>query len=86
MPPTENPTPPEPTLTRMPVEISGLIATLPDYAAIDLSEVRDLIELVYPKNVPNVIQLFLLLTNDDQAFVVVAALDARIDRFITAGM
>lgn len=66
------------------VTVTGLMATVPSYASIDASEVAELIELVYPGRVPNSIQILVMLSEDDQAYVVIA-LDTAIDRFITAG-
>ncbi|MCI0438613.1 MAG: hypothetical protein L0177_05725 [Chloroflexi bacterium] len=73
-----------PTQELKPVAATGLLATVPGYASIDTSEAARLIELAYPGRVPKSVQLLLLLTQDDQAFVVVA-LDTTIDRFVTAG-
>ena len=67
------------------VEVTGLIATVPEYAAIDINEGEDLINLVYPGHVYTTIQAFLMLTNSDDAYIVIAALDNKIDRYITAG-
>ena len=41
-------------------------------------------ELVYPERAPRSIQALALLTEDDEAYLVLA-IDTNIDRFITAG-
>ena len=64
--------------------MTGLLATVPGYAGIDLSEVTSLIGEAYPEKAPESVQLLLLLTEEDEAYVVLG-LDTQIDRFITAG-
>jgi len=59
---------------------TGLIATIPGYARLDVSQTAELIKQVYPGRV----QSLVLLTEDDEAYLVLA-LDTDIDRFITAG-
>ncbi len=78
-----------PSATPPPVEFpalkaTGLIATLPGYTTVDLSEAADLAAKVYPGRTPRSIQALVMVTEDDQAYLVIA-LDAGIDRFITAG-
>ena len=68
----------------LPISVTGLLATVPGYAAIDVSDASELIELAYPGRVPKRIQLLLALTENDEAYVVIA-LDTTVDRFITAG-
>ena len=63
---------------------TGLLATIPDYATLDLKQVGELIEAVYPGRAPRNIQLLLLLTQQDEAYLVVA-LDTGITGFISAG-
>ena len=56
---------------------------VPDYATIDATQTAELVAMVYPGRVPKTVQVLLLLTSKDEAFLVVA-LDTNIDRFITA--
>lgn len=72
-----------PPLAFRTVTITGLLATLPQYAQIDLSSLQPLVSQVYPGRVPTKLQAFLLLTSDDEAYTVVA-MDTSIDRYITA--
>jgi len=82
--PTESPLPTIPALEFPAVTVTGLIATIPGYATVDVTEVAKLIEQVYPGKVPSTIQALVLLTEKDEAYLVIA-LDTDIDRFITAG-
>lgn len=66
------------------VQATGLLATLPDYVKVDLSEAADLVKLVYDGRVPKSLQVLVLVTQDDRAYLVLA-LDTQVDRFITAG-
>ena len=66
------------------VTVTGLIATVPGYARVDVGEAAKLIEQVYPGRVPRSIQALILLTEGDEAYLVLA-LDTDIDRFVTAG-
>lgn len=82
---TQTPTMTRPPLPEFPsVTVTGLIATLPGYASIDLKQAAELVELVYPGRVPSGIQALALLTEDDETYLVLA-IDTNIDRFITAG-
>ncbi|MDA1347948.1 MAG: hypothetical protein O3A47_03660 [Chloroflexi bacterium] len=76
--PTATPSP-TPTATPTPVSLTGLLATVPEYIAIDLSAAADLVGLAYSK-----LQALVLLTEDNEPYLVVG-LDTNIDRFITAG-
>ena len=83
--PTASPTRTPSALPEFPsVTVTGLIATLPGYINIDLQQAAELVELVYPGRAPRSIQVLALLTEDDQAYLVLA-IDTTIDRFITAG-
>jgi hypothetical protein len=73
-----------PSLRLSAVTVSGLLATAPEYLRIDLTEFSRIANLVYPGKVPRSLQVFLLLTEDDQAYLVLG-LDKTIDRYITAG-
>ncbi len=64
-----------------PISVTGLLATVPGYASIDASTYRARIP---GTGAPQRIQLLLALTEDDEAYVVIA-LDTTVDRFITAG-
>ena len=80
--PTAMPTTPAPTPTPT-VSKAGLVATVPEYLRVNLSEIGALVGQVYPGRVPSTLQIFLLLTPEDESFVVVG-LDTTIDRYITA--
>ena len=90
-PPTPTPTPSPGAIatSTTPVEStaavrSGILASVPDYASVDTEELSRLVSQVYQGRVPKSLQLLLLLTADDQAYVVVAV-DTTIESFITAG-
>jgi hypothetical protein len=79
-----------PTATPPPVEfpevtVTGLITTVPEYASVDLGDMADLVRSVLPEKVHDVLQALLVLTTDDKAYLVIAALDEKVDRLITAG-
>ena len=64
--------------------VTGLIATIPGYARLDVGEVTGLVERIYPGRAPPSVQVLVVLTENDEAHLVLA-LDTHIDRFITAG-
>lgn len=82
--PPRQPTPMVPAFEFQDVTVTGLIATVPGYARLDAGEVAGLVERVYPGRVPTSVQTLVVLTEADQAHLVLA-LDTNIDRFITAG-
>ena len=51
---------------------SGLLATVPGYATLDLGELSALVGEVFPGRVPRSIQALVLLTPGDKAFLVLA--------------
>lgn len=73
-----------PALELPPVKVTGLIETIPGYATVDVAEAAEIIEQLYPGKVPRSLQALVLLTEKDEAYLVIA-LDTDIDRFITAG-
>lgn len=72
-----------PPIAFRPITATGLLATLPQYAQIDLSGIQPLVSQVYAGRVPTKLQAFLLVTSDDEAYTVLA-MDTSIDRYITA--
>ena len=64
--------------------LTGILASVPDYASVETKELSRLVSQVYQGRVPKSLQLLLLLTADDRAYVVVAV-DTTIDSFMTAG-
>lgn len=78
----------DPAVAPPPLKVStisktGIIATVPGYTSVDLQQAAELVRMVYPGRVPQRIQMLLLLTKDDEAYLVLA-LDTNITPWITA--
>ncbi|MDO8636117.1 MAG: DUF4382 domain-containing protein, partial [Dehalococcoidia bacterium] len=72
-----------PSLRLNGISKTGIIATIPGYTTIDVSQFQGLVNTAYPGLLPKQIQLFVLLTQDDEAYLVLG-MDTNIDRYITA--